>query len=694
MAVQSHPIRRVFARLFPRKYLISGSEPSRWDSLPSEQRKDLALKSLCLGELALLQGNLSALSHFETASQLEPDNAQVWYRQGLAFFEYGSEEGREKALLLANKYFKIATQHSPRYFEAWVAWGNALLQLGRFHAEHHFLLEAKEKYQKALDLSEGQPQEILAELYWDYGIAWSEIAKHSGEALDVRLAIESLQVAHQYQNNPPPEFLNDCGQAYLAMGLLVTDSRFYFQAIDYLQKALTSFPMYFDGWATLAEAYSQLYINTMDEQHAQKASEAYAHAVKAAPGQPELQAETWLNWAQILAESGRLSGDIKLLRQSIEKCARAATLDSKNPLIISQWIESLSYLGLATSRLDLLIEAENKALKATDQFPDDPDLWLAYGVCLLQFGRYYSDTDYFEMAIEKLQYGLSIDRSSAEHWHTLGLAHKFYADLTQDADLLERANRFLGKAIDLKPSYPALLFDMASSLLRFSENVDDFATLESSIYYFETLLQNHKEALLHHPEWLFEYGCANVWLGDYSNESAHYYRAIEIFSHVLLIDPDFTNIHYKIAMCYVELGHIHGDGELYKRAIHFFKLAMRQDVEDEQVWIDWGLCLIHLAHHTLDTDTMNQNYWDAEQKIAHAGVLGHPNAYYSLACLYSILGRTAEAMDLIRKALAARSLPPIDEMLEDEWLDNLRSTSGFTQFLSALEAKIQQIREE
>lgn len=694
MAVHSHPIRRIFARFFPRKYLASDSEPSRWDQLPLEERKDLSLKYLAQGELALLQGNLSALSLFETASQLEPDNPQIWYRQGLAFFEYGSEEGKEKALLLANKYFKIATQHSPNFFDAWVAWGNALLQLGRFHAEHHFLLEAKEKYQKALNLTEGRSPEALAELYWDYGIAWAEISKHSGEALDVRLAIESFQVTLQYVPTQPPEFFHDCGQAYLSMGLLVNDSRHYFQAIDFLKQAVHACKDYFEGWAALAEAYSQLYVNTMDEQYIGKASEVYASALKVAPAQNEIQAEVWLGWAQILAESGRLNDEVKLLRQSIEKIARAAALDPKNPLILTQWIESLSFLGLATARLDLLIEAENKALKAVDQFPDDPDLWHAYGVCLLQFGRYYSDPDYFEMAIEKLQYGLSIDRTSAEHWHTLGIGHKYYADITQDPDLLERANRFLAKAVDLKPACPALLFDSARTLLQYSETTNDLATLESSFYYFETLLQNHKEALIHHPEWIFEYAVANAWLGETSEEGTHFYRAIEIFSHVLLIEPDYPTIHYRMAMCYLELGHIHADAEFYKRSIHFFQLAIRSDEEDEQIWLDWGLCLIHLAHHTLDTETMHQHYWDAEQKIAHAGALGHPNAYYNLACLYSILGRTIEAMDLIRKALIARALPPIDEMLDDDWLENLRATTGFAQFLSALEAKIQQIREE
>jgi hypothetical protein len=51
-------------------------------------------------------------------------------------------------------------------------------------------------------------------------------------------------------------------------------------------------------------------------------------------------------------------------------------------------------------------------------------------------------------------------------------------------------------------------------------------------------------------------------------------------------------------------------------------------------------------------------------------------------------------MDFIHKALAARALPPIENLLDDEWLSNLRSTGAFSQFLAALEARLQQSREE
>jgi tetratricopeptide (TPR) repeat protein len=653
--------------------------------MTDEQKKELALRYLSQGELALLHGNLNALPLLEAASQLDPENPQIWYRQGLAFFEYGSEEGKEKSLLLASKHFKYATQIDPSFFEAWVAWGNTLLQLGRFHEEHHFLLEAQQKYRRALELSAGQGGETLAEVYWDCGIAWAEIAEHSGEAIDLRRAIDSFEESLKLQVKPSPEFFNDFGKAYLEMGLLINDSRLFLQAIHYLGRSIEAAPNYFDGWVSLAESYSQLYINTMDERTIAKASHAFQSAVKLTPN----DAEVWLSWAQILAEAGRLNGDVKLLRQSIEKAARAASLDPKDPLITAQWVESLSMLGASTSRLDLLIEAEQKIIKATDAFPDDPDLWHAYGVCLIAFGKYYEDPDYYEMAIDKLQYGLSIDRTTAEHWHTLGLVHKFYADLTNHEDLLDRANRFFSRALDLKSSCPAILFDSACTLLHFSEALDDLPALHKALSQFETLLQNYKNAILHHPEWLFEYACALEWLADFSADEAHLNRAIEIFSHVLLIDPDYPRIHARIARCYMELGHHSCESEMYKRAISFYRLALRQDEENDQIWLDWGLCLIYLAHHTLDADFMHQLYWDAEQKISRAGQLGNPSAYYNLACLNSILGRTAEAMELIRKSLSARALPPIDEMLEDEWLDNLRDTPAFAQFLNALEAKLQ-----
>jgi tetratricopeptide (TPR) repeat protein len=660
-------------------------ESKSWTHLTDDQKKELALQSLRQGELALLRGNLGALSLFETASQLDPSNPTIWYRQGLSFFEYGSEEGKEKALLLASKHFKVATQFNPLFFDAYVAWGNALLQLGRFHEEHHFHIEARDKYQRAIALSQGQDKTILSELYWDFGIVWSEIANHSGEALDFHLAIQAFQSSLEHQPTPQAEFWNDYGNAYFQLGLLINDDRLFLKAVEYLQHAIENLPNYFDGWNTLADTYTLLYVNSLDERYAARASDCYVRAVKIVPQDPII----WLSWAELLGETGRLNKNVKHLISSIEKCARAASLDPENNEIIGQWVESLSHLGAIGGRLDLLTEAEQKIIKATEQTPDDPDLWHAYGICLMGFASYFSDPEYDDLAIEKLQYGLSIDRTNAEIWHALGLAHKHAADLTEDEVMIERAPRFLSKAMDLKPSCPALAFDAASAYLHYSEAIDDITALEQAIALFESLLQNHRSALLNHPEWLFEYGRALDWLGEYTGEEKDFARAIEIFSHVLLIDPDHPKVQLQMAMTYAQIGHAVGESEYYRRALNHFRLAARQEEENDALWLEWGLCLIHLAHHTIDASFMDQLYLDAEQKISRAGHLGNPHAHYHLACLHSILGRTFEAMDLIRQALSARALPPLEELLEDDWLENLRNTEIFSQFMADLETKLQ-----
>jgi len=680
-------LRRIFHRFFPKKATatLPPLESRTWNHLTADEKKDLALTTLTQGELALLQGNLGALSLFDTAASLDPKNPIIWYRQGLAFFEYGSEEGREKALLLASKHFKIAIGLDSHCFDAWIAWGNVLLQLGRFHDEHHYHLEARDKYQKAIELAQGQGKELLSELYWDFGIVWTEIGSHSGEALDFHLAIQAFQTSLDCQPNPLAEFWNDYGSAYLQLGLLINDQRLFLQAADLLQKAVANMPNYVDGWYSLADTFTQLYLNSMDERFFAKASDCYAKATCLAPK----DAEIWLGWAQLLGETGRLNKNVKSLISSVEKCARAASLDKQDTDITCQWVESLAWLGCFASRIDLLNEAEQKILKATEQYPDDPDLWRAYGICLMCLAHYYEDAEYDDMAIEKLQYGLSLDRTNAEIWHALGLAHKHCADLTDDEPMIERAARFFSKAMDLKPSCPSLIFDGACSFLHYSEALDDLTSLEQAISLFESLFQSHRGALLHHPEWLFEYATALDWLGYFSGEEKDFARAIEVFSHVLLIDPDYPKIHLRTAQTYFQMGQSAGEAEYYKRALHHFRLAARQDEENDTLWLEWGLCLIHLAHYTIDSEFMDQLYFDAEQKISKAGVLGNPQAHYALACLYSILGQTTESMEFIRKALAAKTLPPLDDLLEDEWLETLRASEPFSQFLTALEAKLQ-----
>jgi tetratricopeptide (TPR) repeat protein len=710
-------------RFFP-KQRVKVRPTKNWDDLSADERQALALETLTKGELALIQGDLSAINSFEMASQIDPSNPIVLYRQGLAFFDYGSQPGNEKSLLLASKQLKIAVQLNPHFFEAWVAWGNTLLQLGHFHEEQHYFLEAREKYEKALRSCPGitsqsetarkfpgiddprgfgtvsdaevipgralkspgeKENEVLGELYWDYAVAWMMISRFSGEALDLHLALQNFDNALKYQTNPLPEFWHDRATTFLELGLLLNDQGHLIQATETFQKAVAERPSFIEGWLSLATTYSQLYLNSMDERFALKASASYAKAIS-------LEAhngEALLGWGQLLAETGKLNRNEKALEASVEKCKIAASLDPEDIAVIAQLVESLASLGALTGKLELLTEAEQKITLAVDQFSGEPDLWHAYGLCIMGFARYFEDEEHDYSAIEKLQHGLSIDRTNAEIWHALALAHKHAADLTDEEVMIERAARFFAKAMDLKPHCPSLTYDTASAFLHYSETFDDLSALEYAIALFESLFQTHQLVLLHHPEWLFEYASAIEWLGDYTGEEKDFLRSIDLFSHVLLINPDHPNTHFRMAENYAQLGHLTGESESYKKAIHSFRLASRQDEENPLIWLSWSLSLIHLANRTIEPRLKEQLYLDAEQKIFRAGRLGHPTSYYHLASLYSLLGRTPEAMALIQKGLATRSLPPLEDMLADEWLEPLRSTSEFTEFMNALEAKLE-----
>ena len=393
-------------------------------------------------------------------------------------------------------------------------------------------------------------------------------------------------------------------------------------------------------------------------------------------------------WAQLLCESGKLNNDKQKLELSIKKCSEAYIQNKKNPHIIGQWVESLSYLGQYTNSIDLILEAEDKIIKATKKHNKIEDLWYAYGMCLNAFSEYYNDIEYIELAIEKFQTGLSINRSNPELWHGCALAHANIGKETEDIDCLHRASKFFLRAIDLKPSCPSLTFDFGNHLLKLGEIKEDKKTLENALYYLELTLNNQKDAVMQHPNWLFAYGCTLDLLGDcFDEENSYYKKALHAFHNILLIDPDYPSLHYHIGLCNSHLGELTFDSKYFKQAINSFNLALRQNDENDLVYLEWGLTLISLAEQEALQQQKNHYLEEAEQKIIRSGQLGNQHAYYHLACLYSLLNRCEESLKLLKQADRQEVLPSIEELMEDEWLDNIRLTEGFQIFIKAIETK-------
>ncbi len=642
---------------------------------------DIADSLLVQGETALLKGDLSfGLECFDSALKLDARNPKLYYAQGLSLFEFGNQEGREKALLLASKKFKSASSLDPNDFTTWQTWGTLLCTLGLNSGEHHFFLDAKEKLEKAASLSADQNPGTLAELYWDLGIVFAHLAEHSGEALDWHHAIESFQLAHSYDEKLPFDFWNDFGHSCLKFASQINDVRFYVKAINCLKTAISFEPQAYDSWCLLADALQKLYFHTHDEDHFSQACESFAAAALIQPQ----DASIWLNWARFLCDSAKRVADIKRLRLSIEKCHRAFALNPNDPMIQAIFGEALALLGNYTERLDLIYDAQNKISQAIELENEEPDIWYSFGICMQAFGHYFNDFDYYYQAIEKFQTGLSIDRTCHRHWHAIGWTYALLGDIEEDPDILELSLRFLQKAVGLQSS-TYYLFDYASTLSKLGELTREQRWLEAASSQFERLLSLQKNAVYLHPDWLFQYACTLDALGDFYEEDFYYLRAIEVFSHALMIDPDFCLVHHRLGLALSHLGELTSEIDHFYRAVHHFRLNLKNDDENDLILLDWATALINIAVHSHDSSESDQFYRDAEHKLQTAMRLGNLQTYYHLACLYSLIGQYEKGMYCLEKAREYDALPPVDEMLQDDWLDNLRSTGDFQEFLTELD---------
>lgn len=696
---------------------------------------DLAISITAKGQLAIANGNLQeGLKCFDEALRLDPNNANMYFEQGLALFEYCEKYKMTKTLLMASKKFKRATMLVPHYFEAWHIWTKTLFKLGMTCKEHHYFQEAQKKALCAITLSPQQAPDILADLHWKLGAIFVHLALHSGEALDLHQAINAFYQAQSVHQHLPIEYWKDYATACYLFAEQINDAHFHLKAIACIKNALALSPNAYDCWHLLARIFQSLYFQTHDEDHFIKAEDAYAQAAtlvsdssilpshvhldfsiksntefdgtlnescsarthsstgkdkNACQIQEPNPACIWFDWAEFLCLSSRRICNIKRLHSCVEKCQRAILCNPNTAHLIeiqAIWIEALALLGSETERLDLLFEAQNRITEVIETAEHHPAIWYAFGAVLKAFGDYFNDFDYYTQAIEKFQAGLSIDRTCHAHWRAIAHIYTLLAELGGEKEDCERSIRFFQKAIDLQPC-TFYIIDYAIALSKLGEMTHEQQWLEAASLEFERALALQKNALYLHPNWLLHYACCLDALGDFQEEDAYYLRAIEIFSHVLMIDPDCYTAHHRLALSLSHLGEVSNEIEHFHRAIRHLRIAAKHDPENDSIVLDYATILINIAHRNCIASQADQLYKDAEQELWNAIRLGNAQGYYLLACLYSLMDQCEKSMSCLYRATHFDILPSIDEMLQDEWLDNLRATGEFIAFLSHLEQR-------
>jgi tetratricopeptide (TPR) repeat protein len=648
-----------------------------WTEMTPDEREEFAEVLFDEGKALILEGESFAFHIFDLSRRISPFSAKLQFGQGVFLFDYAVQKCSEKYLLLAQKHIQHAIEIKSNFLDAWYIWGDILVHLGLVYKEAHYFQEAEEKYAKANQLC-GKNPKYLKKFLWDWALCWYFLGKHSGEAIDVKQAIEKFDQTAKLGCNEP-SFWRDYGNAWAEMGLLIRDDRFLEKALSFFEKALQLDPKYFDGWLSLAHTFQSLYQNTHQESYLAQAHSAYGKAAE----QKQDHFELWLTWGNLFLFSGRAKEEIKHLQMSAMKYSKALKIEPKHPEVLSRWGEALVIIGTFTGRLDQLKLAESKILEALEVARECPDIWYRYGFNLYAQGQYFEDSDYYLMAIEKFNHALTLEKNHFYSLNGIGLTQFALGDAHKDESLLLLASGYFDKASKVRQDHPELWNNWGMTLMRLSDLFDSKEYIELAIEKFETALK-HFKSTPPSTQLLYNYACALDFLGSYNEDAESYEKAAQILEMVLEKDPNYTPVYYNLALVYAHLGELLDEVDFYSKACENFHKAILEDPEDELIWNTWGMTLTHYArliYEPLKIEFYEKLIEEAEKKLKQAIALGSLDAFYNLACLHCLAGNPNEALRYLQIAYQKDALPPIEQILYDDYLETLRNSIQFKDFV-------------
>lgn len=657
---------------------------STWGTMPNDERESLALLLVLQGEDQLRRGDAAVLDTFSLASKVAPWCHDVFYRQAMA---YSVLPHNVKCWGFAVEALEKATLLAPQSLDAWSAKGKALLQLGNFHQDNQYFADAEQCFAKAVTLSPGDKK---ARWLWQCGRCWYHMGKLSGEAQDFRSAVDRYNEA-AFWGLSEAIFWNDYGNALAEFGTLSNRHELLCDAIELYRKAIASEQLQFEPWINCACTYQVLFDATGGD-------DLFASAYECFNTASELRSEdvvVWIKWGMLLSRGGQQWRDKGFLEESVEKFERANECEPNHAEIIGRWGEAEMCIGAFTDSLEHLRNGEQKIMRSLELAPEMHELWYMHGCCQNELGRYFGEERYYQQAIEKFRRGLAIKPDAPILWHGIAVSMVATAELKRDALMMLQGIQYLHKAIESGGAEnPMLWNEWGAALMKLGELSNDRTHLEEALEKFEKAIQLQSGAPTDFTgvdtEILYNYGCAFDFLGDFTESETFYERAVQVLTHVVQADPDYVYARYNLALAWSHLGEVTTEVDCFAKAIENFQVVIAHEKEDDDCWNEWGVALIHLAQ--LMNDPCHPNVTEklleqAEAKLNHALTLGNGQAAYHLACLYSLIGHQESALHYLERADRSGSLPALDDLMHDEWLEGVRNSPGFRQFAANLERK-------
>jgi tetratricopeptide (TPR) repeat protein len=610
------------------------------------------------------------------------------------FFEYGQNllQNPDAPLSMERAYcaFEKSLRLDGAFEKAWLKFSEVNLKLALADSDIELLYKSNELFLHTDELYKLHEILIPVQGLWHWGICLYGIAKDSEEAIDYKSAIEKMREAHSrgLQDN---DFYLDYGMALGEMGIMLGNVEFLSEAVHFFEKTLQNGSDHPLTWLRLACTYKVLYLMTADVEFFEKADQSFVAAARQQPQAEDADSkhDLWVNWAELLVFEGKISSDPDLLSAALEKLVQIDQKNASDSFILNMSGDALTHLGIFEDRFEYFKEAQTKLELAHSLYPNNVDTINHLGHCLSSMGKYLGDTKHLLQAIEKFQKGISIDKSNYQIWHGLAMTNFLLGEETTDIALYEKSLKFFSEVIKLGGDLPIYWNDWGVALMKLGELTNDQKPIAEAVEKFEAAIQsyNRKSIGPSDPDWFYNYGCALDWLGSYDPNPVYFERSITILSRLLDQYPTLHHIRYSLGLSLYHLGDVIGDVEVLEQSIDHFSTYIQSEPEDDTAISDLGLTYLTLAEileESIKSEYSSNCFIKAEQFLSHAIALGNTRSNYYMACLHSLKGDPDAAIHFLNRTKPHDVLPPLETLLEDDWLTPLLNSQQFIAFIEDL----------
>jgi tetratricopeptide (TPR) repeat protein len=628
-----------------------------------------------------LERSLSPLKVNRLSASERQKIAQLFYENGKNILEKCVSADD---FIAASSSLERALELDPEFDQGWALKAQALFKLSLLTAQEDDFLRSIEAYCHLDNLCKQKLKKLSLEVLWEWGLAYSHLARHSGEPGDFKKCIDKFNEAHALGLDAP-EFLADFASALGELGLLSGNIHWLNEAVVKFEDSLAKKSLKGDDWVKLGCIYKLLYFSTQDFLYFEKADHSFFEASRLEPEWYRL----WLNWGELLGMEGKAVRDSGLLLQALEKIEKAAALMPEELTVKLATVDILIHLGAFEEKLECLRESESILSELIISYPESIEAIFLLAHCFINYGKYFGESSYFHKAADILRKGVKLEPHKAALWNSLGMSYFFAGEIHRDPAELEKAVHFCGKAVEKEGKSPVLWNDWGVALLKLGEMTQDGKIVALAVEKFEMALKHFHQNFQGNPDpdWLYNYGCALDYLGDFEGHIPSYEKAVAVLSHLHEIYPEARHVKYNLGLALYHFGDATGDEEALKKALEYQEAVRLLEPEDEAILQDIGLTALALAdvyQEAFQSAAFLEYASKAVQYLFAASQAGAEEAHYWLSNAYSLLENESEAFKQLEIALKKKALPPVEEIEENNWLEYLHDFPKFQEFLEEL----------